>query len=94
MPADCSALLPPTCAALQTARCGADPACRGPCCRLYLIMDYFPGGQFLDMLVNHSPFEPVRFPFARDMGVRGRDLGGYALGCGRDLRECALGCGT
>lgn len=32
--------------------------CKG---RLYLIMDYFPGGQFLDMLVNHSPFEPEAY---------------------------------
>eukprot|EP00292_Cryptomonas_paramecium_P004923 CAMPEP_0113713718 /NCGR_PEP_ID=MMETSP0038_2-20120614/32170_1 /TAXON_ID=2898 /ORGANISM="Cryptomonas paramecium" /LENGTH=513 /DNA_ID=CAMNT_0000640521 /DNA_START=275 /DNA_END=1812 /DNA_ORIENTATION=- /assembly_acc=CAM_ASM_000170 len=27
--------------------------CKG---RLYLVMDYFPGGQFLDMLHNHAPF--------------------------------------
>ena len=26
--------------------------------RLYLIMDYFPGGQFLDLLQNHAPFNP------------------------------------
>jgi serine/threonine protein kinase len=25
--------------------------------RLYIVMDYFPGGQFLDMLQYHSPFD-------------------------------------
>eukprot|EP00291_Cryptomonas_curvata_P029838 CAMPEP_0172208048 /NCGR_PEP_ID=MMETSP1050-20130122/34223_1 /TAXON_ID=233186 /ORGANISM="Cryptomonas curvata, Strain CCAP979/52" /LENGTH=758 /DNA_ID=CAMNT_0012887531 /DNA_START=382 /DNA_END=2658 /DNA_ORIENTATION=- len=29
--------------------------CKG---RLYLIMDYFPGGQFLDLLQHHAPFNP------------------------------------
>ena len=26
--------------------------------RVYLIMDYFPGGQFLDLLQHHAPFNP------------------------------------
>ena len=37
--------------------------CKG---RLYLIMDYFPGGQFLDLLHKNAPFssEAAQVPLA------------------------------